>query len=148
MRTVLVFNMKGSDFMKSIDNCFVLYDTFGDDFNFIGSEIDCVRSETFAGRLSMDIITDHDVKKPSPRWKGWEKVSVTLDFFGVREMHTKVVSGKFIVKEFTVESDKNAYIMKIVSENGDFIVAVFGTKGLVQNIKPISMTEEDDVTDN
>nr|MDE5620713.1 hypothetical protein [Ruminococcus sp.] len=95
--------------MESIDNCFVLYDTFGDDFNFIGSEIDCVRSEIFAGRLSVDVITDHDVKKPSPRWTKWKRICVRLDFFGVREMHTKIVSDKFIVKEFVIKSNKDSY---------------------------------------
>lgn len=123
--------------MESIYNCFVLYDTFGDDFNFIGSEIDCIRSETFAGRLSMDIITDHDVKKPSPRWTEWKRICVRLDFFGVREMHTKTVSDKFIVREFVIKSNKDSYSMKVVSENGDFIIAEFGTGGLVQNIKPL-----------
>ncbi len=123
--------------MEIIYNCFVLYDIFGDDFNFISSEIDCIRSETFAGRLSMDIITDHDVKKPSPRWTKWERICVRLDFFGVREMHTKIVSDKFVVREFVINSNKDLYSMKVVSENGDFIIAEFGTGGLVQNIKPL-----------
>ncbi len=123
--------------MESIDNFFVLYDTFGDDFDFIGSEIDCIRSETFAGRLSMDIITDHDVKKPSPRWTEWERICVGIDFFGVREMHTKIVSDKFIIKKFEIKSNTDSYSMKVVSENGDFIIAEYGAGGMVQNIKPL-----------
>lgn len=85
----------------------------------------------------MDIITDHDVKKPSPRWTEWKRICVRLDFFGVREMHTKTVSDKFIVREFVIKSNKDSYSMKVVSENGDFIIAEFGTGGLVQNIKPL-----------
>lgn len=66
---------------NGIENGFILTNIFGDDFNFVNSEVEYSRSEIMAGRMSLDIIVNQNVKYPPNKWKEWEKVYVKINFF-------------------------------------------------------------------
>lgn len=128
--------------MNGIDNWFILNNIFGNNFSLIGTWIDNIRSTPLDGRLTIDFITENEVINPSPRWKKWDKIYITLDVFGVCEIHTKITDENFIVTDFSIKQCNERYILDIYGKNNSFIKAEFAAGGLIQNVKPI-ITDSD-----
>ena len=126
---------------NGIENGFILTNIFGDDFNSVNSEVEYSRSEIMAGRMSLDIIVNQNVKYPPNKWKEWEKVYVKIDFWGIKEISSKVYRLPFIISKISVVYKQNLYEISIQSKNNDFIKCKF-ILSRIQNVKPLAYNEK------
>lgn len=127
--------------IDDMENWFVLTNIYGDDFEFENSEVEYSRSEIMASRMSLDIIVSKEVKYPPNKWKKWEKVYVKIDFFGVKEIFSKVDRVPFIISKISVTYEQNLYEINIQSKNNDFIKCKF-MLSRIQNVKPLVYNEK------
>lgn len=127
--------------MRGIENWFVLSEIFGDDFQFMGAEIEQIIDEPLGGTLSIGFIIDDPVLNPPKKWEHWDKVYVRLYFAFIRRLRWQMEGRKpFLVQSMTVRQE-DALCMELRDASGNLLEFEFEA-ARIQNVKPMVYNEE------
>ncbi len=129
--------------MKGFQNWLALEKIFGSDFDFQGQEIKNILVYPLGNEIRIVWVVGCPVLNPPKKWKAYEKVCITIDYFFVKEIHTNMRSKidpehrRFIVRSFSMnENQDNAFHVTMESELGDTIAFEFEA-AYIQWLKPM-----------
>lgn len=129
--------------MKGFQNWRALESIFGSDFDFQGQEIENILVYSLGNEIRIVWVVGCPVLNSPKKWKVYDKVCITIDYFFVEEIHTNMRSKvdyehrRFIVRSFSMnENQDNSFHVTMESELGDTIAFEFKA-AYIQWFKPM-----------
>ncbi len=136
--------------MKGFHNWFALENIFGSSFAFQGQEIENIHVYPLGNEIRIVWIVSCPVLQPPKKWKAFDKVSIAIDYFFVKETYTNIRSKvdpehrRFIVRSFSInENQENSFHVTMESELGDTIAFEYES-AYIQRFNPIVSDSESD----